>query len=369
MLETHFATTPTNAPNTMLRSTLTITRDDGRTGEAAAPVILSASRRTDIPAFYAEWFMARLARGYCAWRNPFSGRQSFVAFGNVRFVVFWSKNPKPLLKHLPELQRRGIGVMVHFTLNDYEAEGLEPQLASWEDRIETFRRLSDALGPDAVLWRNDPFVLTPELTPERLLEKWTRTADALTGFTDTSIVSFADIADYRKVLNNLVRHGIDAVEWTEDAMRAFGEKLAEANRSLPGGGFTLSTCAETADLIAFGIMHGRCVDHERILRVARRQVPDRCPALLEALGGRFDPADPAEAEAPLSNRRILLKPKKDPGQRPACGCHAAKDIGQYDTCPHLCRYCYANAKPETVLRNWKTHCAAPAAEGLLGDAP
>lgn len=207
MLETHFATTPTNAPNTMLRSTLTITRDDGRTAEAAAPVILSASRRTDIPAFYAEWFMARLARGYCAWRNPFSGRQSFVAFGNVRFVVFWSKNPKPLLKHLPELQRRGIGVMVHFTLNDYEAEGLEPQLASWEDRIDTFRRLSDALGPDAVLWRNDPFVLTPELTPERLLEKWTRTADALTGFTDTSIVSFADIADYRKVRNNLVRRG------------------------------------------------------------------------------------------------------------------------------------------------------------------
>lgn len=176
MLETHFATTPTNAPNTMLRSTLTITRDDGRTAEAAAPVILSASRRTDIPAFYADWFMKRLARGYCAWRNPFSGRQSFVAFGNVRFVVFWSKNPKPLLKHLPELQRRGIGVMVHFTLNDYEAEGLEPQLASWEDRIDTFRRLSDALGPDAVLWRNDPLVLTPELTTDRLLEKWTRTA-------------------------------------------------------------------------------------------------------------------------------------------------------------------------------------------------
>ena len=366
MLETHFATTPTNAPNTMLRSTLTITRDDGRTGEAAAPVILSASRRTDIPAFYAEWFMARLARGYCAWRNPFSGRQSFVAFGNVRFVVFCSKNPKPLLKHLPELQRRGIGVMVHFTLNDYEAEGHEPQLASWEDRIDTFRRLSDALGPDAVLWRNDPLVLTPELTTDRLLEKWTRTAEALAGFTDSSIMSFADIADYRKVRNNLVRHGIDTLEWSEDAMRAFGAKLSAANRALPGGGFTLSTCAETVNLSAYGITHGRCVDHERILRVALRQVPDRCSALLEALGGRFDPAD---AETPLPARRILLKPKKDPGQRPACGCHAAKDIGQYDTCPHLCRYCYANAKPETVLRNWKTHCAAPAAEGLLGDAP
>lgn len=344
--------------------TLPITRDDGRKAHAAAPVVLSASRRTDIPAFYADWFMARLARGYCAWKNPFSGRQSFISFERVKFVVFWSKKPKPLLKHLPELRRRGIGCQVHFTLNDYAVEDLEPRVASWQDRVDTFRRLADMLGAEAVLWRNDPLVLTPSLTPELLLDRWTRMAEALQGATDACILSFADIASYRKVRTNLRDARIETIEWTEDAMRAFGQEVAERNRALRHP-LTLSTCAETVDLSAYGIKHGRCVDTDRMVRVMRQQLPEHFDEFVAALGGRVEHPEPSATDAAP---RIILKPKKDPGQRPACGCHASKDIGLYDTCPHLCRYCYANAKPETVLRNWKAHCEEPFAEGLLGDA-
>ena len=94
--------------------------------EAIAPVIVSASRATDIPAFYADWFFNRLDKGYASWRNPFNGKNSYVSFANTRFVVFWSKNPKPLIPYLPILQEKGIGFYIQFTLNDYDAEQLEP---------------------------------------------------------------------------------------------------------------------------------------------------------------------------------------------------------------------------------------------------
>ena len=116
-----------------------IRADDAGLIQAAAPVIVSASRRTDIPAFYAEWFVRRLRAGYVRWVNPFSGQAQYVSFARTRAVVFGSKNPQPLLPHLAELDRRGIGYYVQFTLNDYEAEGLEPGLPPLATRLATFR--------------------------------------------------------------------------------------------------------------------------------------------------------------------------------------------------------------------------------------
>ena len=140
----------------MKHQAISIRNDGGTEVLAQAPLIISASRSTDIPAFYADWFFRRFDRGYVRWRNPFSGQDSYVSFGNTRFIVFWSKNPAPLLPYLPMLKERGIGCYIHFTLNDYEAEGLEPNVPPLAQRIDTFRRLVDTLGSGTVVWRFDP---------------------------------------------------------------------------------------------------------------------------------------------------------------------------------------------------------------------
>ena len=136
-----------------------------------SPVILSVSRSTDIPAFYAEWFMNRLREGYAVWYNPFNRQPMRVSFDRVKFIVFWSKNPAPLLPHLPELDRRGIRYYFQFTLNDYEKEGFEPNVPPLTQRIATFLQLSARLGKERVIWRFDPLILSPGTTPRQLLTR------------------------------------------------------------------------------------------------------------------------------------------------------------------------------------------------------
>ena len=148
-----------------------IQRDNGLIADAQAPVIISASRSTDIPAFYADWFFHRLEKGYCAWTNPFNGVQSYVSFQNMRFVVFWSKNPRPLLPLLHKLDERGIGYYIQYTLNDYVKEGLERGVPPLDERIDTFKRLVDQIGFGRVIWRFDPLMLTDRITTDDLLKK------------------------------------------------------------------------------------------------------------------------------------------------------------------------------------------------------
>lgn len=112
----------------MKHQTIPIRNNNGTEVTAQAPLIISASRATDIPAFYADWFFRRLDKGYLRWRNPFSGQESYVSFKNSRFIAFWSKNPALLLSHLSRLKERGIGCYIQYTLNDYEYEGLEPNV-------------------------------------------------------------------------------------------------------------------------------------------------------------------------------------------------------------------------------------------------
>ena len=135
----------------------------GVEAEAFAPAVLSASRATDIPAFYSEWFFNRLEEGYCKWCNPFNGAESYVSFERVRFIVFWSKNPAPLIPYLHRLKEKGIHCYVQYTLNDYEGDGLEPGMPTTEQRVETFRRLTEVLGAHGVVWRFDPMILTKKI--------------------------------------------------------------------------------------------------------------------------------------------------------------------------------------------------------------
>lgn len=316
--------------------TISIRNDNGTEVIAQAPLIISASRATDIPAFYTDWFFRRLGKGYVRWRNPFSGQDSYVSFGNTRFIVFWSKNPAPLLPQLSTLKERGIGCYIQYTLNDYETEGLEPNVRPLQQRIETFRRLVDVLGFGGVVWRFDPLILTDRIHIDTLLEKIAHIADALVGYTEKLVFSFADIESYKKVSRNLRQSGINYREWNEDSMREFASRLSTLNRD--NWNFRLATCAERIDLSKYGIEHNRCIDPELISRLA--------------------PNDPI-----LQNS--LYNAKTDSGQRKACGCILSKDIGAYNTCPHGCLYCYANTSSASAFENYKRAIANPLTDAII----
>lgn len=320
----------------MKHQTISICNDNGTVVIAQAPLIISASRATDIPAFYTDWFFRRLEKGYVRWRNPFSGQDSYVSFGNTRFIVFWSKNPAPLLPQLSTLKERDIGCYIQYTLNDYEAEGLEPNVPPLKQRIDTFRWLVDALGPGAVVWRFDPLILTDQIIIDTLLEKIAHIADALVSYTDKLVFSFADIESYKKVSRNLRHSGVNYREWDEATMREFASRLSTLNRD--NWNFRLATCAEAIDLWEYGIEHNRCIDPELISRLT----PD---------------------DAILQN--FLYNAKTDSGQRKACGCILSKDIGAYNTCPHGCLYCYANTFPASAFENYKRALANPLIDSII----
>lgn len=193
----------------MKHQTVFIRDEKGAEVTAQAPLIISASRATDIPAFYTDWFFHRLDMGYVRWRNPFSGHDSYVSFDNTRFIIFWSKNPAPLLPYLSTLKKRGIGCYIQYTLNDYEAEGLEPNVPALAQRIDTFRRLVDALGIGAVVWRFDPLILTDKINIDTLLDKIAHIANVLAGYTEKLVFSFADIESYKSLHeSSLLQHRI-----------------------------------------------------------------------------------------------------------------------------------------------------------------
>lgn len=283
--------------------------------QAVAPVIVSASRATDVPACYGDWLLRRLRAGWCSRVNRFSGRRQFVSFERTRVVVFWTKNPAPLMAGLDELDARGIGYYFTFTVNDYEREGLEPGVPPLAERLETFRRLSQRLGPGRVVWRYDPILVGGGLTPEAVLERIAGVGAALHRHTRRLVISFADVACYPAVRARLRASGGGKLGEPDPAAVA---RIAAGIRDLNAAwGLDVVACAEEADLSGFGIGRSRCVDG--------------------ALMARAFPGD-EELAAFLAGPRAV----KDRGQRAACGCLASLDIGRYGTCPHGCAYCYAN---------------------------
>ena len=299
-----------------------------------SPVVVSASRSTDVPAFYSDWLVSRLKAGYCVWVNPFNQEKCRVSFANARMIVFWSKNPRPMLKRLDEVESLGFKqYYFQFTLNDYVAEGLEPNVPKVEKRIDTFRRLADRIGKERVIWRFDPLLLTDKISIDVLLERIARIGRLLKGYTEKLVFSFIDIASYRKVQKNLA--GLGCREFSAEDQVRFAKGLAELNGEL---GLELATCGELSDLSAYGIKHNKCVDDELMIRLFYDDA-----ALMDFLGAEYDMIDGWH----------IKKSKKDKGQRKACGCIVSKDIGMYNTCPHLCRYCYANFSDELVMQNYR----------------
>lgn len=336
----------------MYKNKSNIINQSGESVEATTPIIISASRSTDVPAFYADWFFHRLKVGYSAWTNPFNGVKSYVSYEKTRFIVFWSKNPEPLIKHLDYLKDKGINCYIQFTLNDYENEGLEKGVPKLEKRIETFKKLVEKLGKGRVIWRFDPLILTDTISPATLLQKIENIGNQLQGYTEKLVFSFADIVAYKKVKSNLEKNQIHYTEWTENQMNEFAKNLSELNRKW---NFQLATCGEKINLAQYGIAHNKCVDDELMIRFAKND-----SVLMDFLG--------VEVTNSLFEGEQIIRKKdnKDKGQRAFCGCVVSKDIGEYNTCPHLCEYCYANASKELAVKNYKVHLQNPEGETITG---
>jgi hypothetical protein len=277
-------------------------------------VIVSASRRTDIPAFYSEWFFKRLREGFALVRNPLNPlqiRRVALSPGELDGIVFWTKNPGPLLPALDRLE--GCPYYFQFTLNAYE-EDVEPGLPPKGEIIGTFKALSEKLGPHRLIWRYDPILINEKYTIPWHVGKFGETARALKGCAERVSISFIDL--YAKTARNT--RGLNIRE----AGRAEKNTIAgELARIAGENGFSISACAEDMDLSPYGIDRAKCVDEK----------------LMERISGR------------------PLNLKKDRSQRPACGCVTSVDIGAYNTCRHGCRYCYANHSDTAVLKNTQNH--------------
>lgn len=288
-------------------------------------MILSASRRTDIPAFYAEWFMNRLREGYVLVRNPMNYHQVSKVQLNPRVIdciVFWTKNAKPLLPYIPEIQRL-YPFYFQYTLNAYDSN-IEPLLPPLPYKLETFCNLADSIGNDAIVWRYDPVLLTNKYSVQWHIEHFEHIAQTLRGKTNTCVFSFVDI--YDKVKNNLKAYDVRSCTFDEmnTLAAAFSKIAAEC-------GMQLRTCAEAIDLDNYGIRHGCCIDAELIAKLTGWK----------------------------------MKAKKDPNQRVECGCIESIDIGQYNTCRHGCRYCYANFNMKSVATFSAQH--DPCSAFLIGN--
>ena len=331
---------------------------EGKPVKAQAPLIVSASRSTDIPAFYADWFLHRLKVGYSAWTNPFNGVKSYVAYDNTRLIVFWSKNPKPLLTNggcLDYLAERDINTYIQYTLNDYVVEKLERGVPSLQERIDTFKRLVDRLGFGKVIWRFDPMILTDRIGCDDLLSKIENIGDQLKGYTEKLVFSYADIRTYRKVQTNLEKNDVAYREFEQEDMLYIAENLAKLNNKW---GLALATCGEKIDIDQFGIQHNKCIDDDLMIKYFSND-----QKLMEFLGVEFVQG------GDLFNPGVTIikrKDNKDKGQRQLCGCIVSKDIGEYNTCPHLCEYCYANASKDAAVRNWQQHKQNPYSETIIG---
>jgi len=315
-----------------------------RSVEAIAPVIISASRSTDIPAFYGDWFMERLRAGYVKWKSPFGGNPVYVSFAKTRVVVFWSKNPAPFFPHLDTLDHHGYRYYFFFTLNNYDTGGLEPNVPPVDDRIGTFIRLSRRIGKGRVVWRFDPLALSDTITVADLLEKVRYVGDRMAPFTERLVFSFVEIEKYTKVQRNLKTGGCAGVrEFTDEEVAEFCTGLTALNKKWR---LLLTACAERRDLSGYGIGKGQCISYDLLIRKFGDD-----GALMEFL--------PPPGQQTISGSGTDMDPSrylKDPGQRNTCRCIVSKDIGQYSTCPHICAYCYANSSPDRVSRNYARYC-------------
>lgn len=273
-------------------------------------MILSASRRTDIPAFFSKWFFNRLMEQYVMVRNPVNSQQvSRINLSPevIDAIVFWTKNPLPMLNHLDLL--KDYVYYFQFTVNSYGKE-IEPCIPDFGQRIHTFQSLADKLGADRVIWRYDPIFFNENYSMEYHIQSFENIAKLLSGYTKKCTISFLDFCN--SVKNERMQLPTEAEQLI----------LAKSFAEIAGKYcITINTCAEKLCLSEFGIQKASCVDKN----------------LLEKLLG------------------CSLKVSKDNGQRNECGCVSSIDIGVYNTCRNGCKYCYANYDSLRASYSFKNH--------------
>lgn len=288
----------------------------------AKPKIISASRRTDIPAFYAEWFINRVKAGYCLVPNPYNRKQvSRVSLvpNDIAVIVFWTRNPRPMLPHLKELDDRGIQYYFQFTVMN-NSRKIDPRSPSLHASLETFQRLVDHVGPQRVIWRYDPILFTETTHREFHLEAFANIADQLENLTHRCVISIVDA--YRKTKSRMVSLSNIPGFKVENYQPSLHEAMLRKMQGIASKrGIKLSSCAEETNFSRLGIKPGKCIDDEDIRSVFN----------------------------------IDVTHKKDKGQRAACGCVESRDIGVYDTCILGCKYCYATSSFDKALSNYKEH--------------
>ncbi len=287
-------------------------------------MIISASRRTDIPAFYAQWFINRIRAGHCTVPNPFNRKQvSHVLLRpeDVDIIVLWTRNPQSLIPYLKELDQLGYRYYFQYTVMN-NPRLIDAKVPSLSSSLEVFKKLSDLIGPERVVWRYDPVIISNITDIKFHTNTYRNIAENLRNYTQRSVISILDIyPKLKKRLKALKDKGVEIVDLNKEFDKRFDELLytfagvAEQNK------MEIVSCAEDPDLTKYNIQPGKCVDGDYIERVFG----------------------------------IDVTQKKDPYQREACGCVVSKDIGVYDTCVFGCQYCYATSSFEKAEALYKNH--------------
>lgn len=311
-------------------------------------MIISVSRKTDIPAFYADWFFNRLKAGFVLYKNPFNTNQVHRVELTPEYVdafVFWTRNPKPFMERLDLLEP--YIYYFQYTITGYPRY-LEKSTPNPNIAIQTFKELSQKIGKERVIWRYDPILLSNTLTVEEHKRLFSKISGLLKGYTQRVVISFADF--YAKTERNLktVKIPIHSDNPEPQNFKFFNILEKEFENDLKDlvefmiktaheNGMQIETCAEEVDLkqrYGLNIEHGKCIDNELLEMIANSKG---------------------------------FPSKKDKGQRQACGCVESRDIGIYDTCVHGCQYCYATTRHDKATENKKLH--NPNSPFLIGDFP
>lgn len=278
-------------------------------------MILSVSRRTDVPNYYSDWFYKRVEEGYVCVRNPMNAHQISrieISPEVVDCIVFWTKNPEPMMARLDEL--RMYSYYFQFTLTGY-GKDVEPGLPDKpEHLISVFQELAGRIGKERVIWRYDPILLNNRYTAGYHRKAFAAIAGKLKGYTEKVIISYVDF--YAKTKRSMEE--LHAVSYGQPEMLELSKDLASIAHE---NGLLIESCAESADLSSAGVSHGSCIDRHLIERL---------------LGCRIEGG-------------------KDKNQREECGCFESMEVGTYNTCLNGCRYCYANYSQNKVRENWKRY--------------
>jgi len=293
-------------------------------------MIVSVSRRTDIPAFYSEWFLNRIRRGWCLVPNPFNRNQVskvILSPEEVDAFVFWSRNPRPLMKYLDELDEMGCRYYFLFTLIGYP-DRIDPGSPPLSRSIRTFHELSARVGPQRVIWRYDPIVLSGLCGTGFHESNFRQVAQELKGATGRCVISF--VKPYRKARARMEAAAQGSAEPVDFGSLQIRELLSAISEAARENAMKIFSCASEQDFSAFGINPSKCIDTELISKLFA----------------------------------IEMSAPKDPCQRKECGCDVSRDIGMYDTCLFGCSYCYATSSLERAKANYARH--DPESPSLLG---